>query len=106
MAATELRGHGCQSCKLVVDQGIVDHSSIEQGGVWGEDLPLEFRAQHGTLELVGVPIPITQEDVLSIGGFHESQESAEELGVGWPLGRFIGLEVDRDHQDRSGLGFP
>ena len=47
-----------------------------------------------TLELVGVPVPVTQEDVLPIGGLDESQKSSKELRVGWHLDRFIGLEID------------
>ena len=67
---------------------------------------MEFGSQNGPLELAGVAVPVSQEDVLSIGGFHQCQKPSQQLGVGWSLDGLIGLEIDRNDKDGPGLGFP
>ena len=60
---------------------------------------MEFGSQNGPVELAGVAVPISQEDVLSIGGF-------QQLGIGGSLDGLIGLEVDSNDEYGSGFGFP
>ena len=67
---------------------------------------MEFGAKDCALELTRMPIPVPEEDVLAVGGFNQCQKSAKELRIRGSLDRLVGLEVDRNNQDGSGLGFP
>ena len=39
-----LGGHGGACCKCLLDDGVVNRVAIEQGCIWGQDLPMELGA--------------------------------------------------------------
>ena len=67
---------------------------------------MELRAEHGALEVLRVVVPVSNEDVLPVGGLQQGEDPCQDLRVGGALYGFICFEVHRNHHDGSGFCFP
>ena len=74
--------------------GIIDCVAIEHGGIRRKDLPVEFGAEHGALEVLRMVVPISHQDELPVRGLDESQDPCQDLGIGGALDCFVGFEVN------------
>ena len=62
---------------------------------------MELGAEHCALEVFRTVVPVSDKDELLRRGLEECQNTGQDLGVGGPLNRLIGLEVDRHDENGS-----
>ena len=98
-------GHGGARSQCLLDNGVIHSVSIEQGGIWRQNLPVELGAEDSALELLRMVVPVPHQNELPCGGIQECKNPRQDLGIGGALDRFIGFEVDGDDQDGSCLCF-
>ena len=60
--------HGGAGSQRLVHDGTVNRVAIDHGSIRCEYLPVEFRAEHCTLEILKVVVPVSHQDVLSCRG--------------------------------------
>ena len=65
--------------RCLVHDGIVHRVSIEHGGIWGEDLPVELGTEHGALEMLWMIVPVPHQDELPGRSLYECQDACQNL---------------------------